>query len=133
MKAPAGTLGAGVGLAQEAPHNLAKRPGAVRAAGVAATASQLFAEKVRPAHQVTEASSCAAGPVPRAKSMPRSYSTPNVSNLTPAENCSPTAPLFFLGTVCKLLGNGTPGPIRTADLLLRRQMRTTMLKLKPIQ
>jgi hypothetical protein len=29
------------------PNNLAKRPGAVRAAGVAAKASHLFAEKVR--------------------------------------------------------------------------------------
>jgi hypothetical protein len=47
LKTAAGTLGAGVGLAEETPQNLADRSGTVLASRLAATAWCLFAEEVR--------------------------------------------------------------------------------------
>src|SRR5215472_7985314 len=53
LKAAAGARRTGVRVAQQTPHNLVDRPDAVFAAGVAATATCLFAEELRPPHQTT--------------------------------------------------------------------------------
>ena len=44
-------------MAQQTPQSLVDRPGAVLAAGVAALAERLFAEKESPAHRITVAGS----------------------------------------------------------------------------
>ena len=55
LKAAAGTVRTGVRVAQQTPHDLADRSGAVFAARVAATATLLLPEEGRPAHQITVA------------------------------------------------------------------------------
>ena len=57
LKAAAGAGRTGVRVAQQTPHNLVDRSGAVLAARVAAAATCLFAEELRPPHQITVAGS----------------------------------------------------------------------------